>query len=108
MQGEIFKRLGWILYCTRSGPHAMDALEEFMQVFIDQYAFMDYFKRRWLPNIGISYRCLSFDLVNDILLRLEDLFAVLGQISFSFFLFFLVRLAFIELSERRVVVGIIT
>lgn len=30
----------------------MDALEEFTQVFVDQCAFMDYFKRRWLPSIG--------------------------------------------------------
>lgn len=30
----------------------MDSVEEFMQVFVDQCAFMDYFKSRWLPNIG--------------------------------------------------------
>ncbi|XP_048331795.1 uncharacterized protein LOC107411131 [Ziziphus jujuba] len=53
VQREIFKRLGWILFCTRSGPHAMVALEEFMQVFVDQSAFMDYFKRRWLPTIEL-------------------------------------------------------
>lgn len=49
----MFKHLGGLLYCTRSGPNAMDAVEEFLQVFVDQCAFMDYFKRRWLPNIGI-------------------------------------------------------
>lgn len=49
----MFKHLGWLLYCTTSGPNAMDAVEEFLQVFVDQCAFMDYFKRRWLPNIGI-------------------------------------------------------
>ncbi|GMN39761.1 hypothetical protein TIFTF001_008983 [Ficus carica] len=53
MQREIFKHLGWVLYCTRSGQHTMDALEEFMQVFVDQCAFMDYFKRRWLPSIEL-------------------------------------------------------
>ncbi|EXB60472.1 hypothetical protein L484_014926 [Morus notabilis] len=53
VQREIFKHLGWILYCTRSEQHAMDALEEFMQVFVDQCAFMDYFKRRWLPSIEL-------------------------------------------------------
>ncbi|XP_024161759.1 uncharacterized protein LOC112169049 isoform X4 [Rosa chinensis] len=53
VQREMFKYLGWLLYCTRSGPNAMDAVEEFLQVFVDQCAFMDYFKRRWLPNIEL-------------------------------------------------------
>lgn len=53
LQQEIFKHLGWVLYCTRSGQHSMDALEEFMQVFVDQCSFMDYFKRRWSPNIEL-------------------------------------------------------
>lgn len=53
VQREMFKHLGWLLYCTRSGPNAMDAVEEFLQVFVDQCAFMDYFKRRWLPNIEL-------------------------------------------------------
>ncbi|KAM4086665.1 hypothetical protein ACJW30_10G119300 [Castanea mollissima] len=51
VQREMFKHLGWILYCTRNGPNAMDAIEEFMQVFVDQCAFMNYFKIRWLPTI---------------------------------------------------------
>ena len=49
----MFKHLGWILYCTRCGPNAMDAVEEFMQIFVDQCAFMDYFKGQWLGSIGI-------------------------------------------------------
>jgi hypothetical protein len=53
VQREMFKHLGWILYCTRSGPNAVDAIEEFMQVFVDQCDFMDYFRIRWLPSIGI-------------------------------------------------------
>lgn len=53
VQREVFKQLGWLLYSTRSGSNAMDVVEEFMQVFVDQCAFMDYFKRRWLPNLGI-------------------------------------------------------
>jgi hypothetical protein len=53
VQREMFKHLGWILYCTRNGPHSVDAVEEFMQVFVDQCDFMDYFKIRWLPSIGI-------------------------------------------------------
>ncbi|XP_050366502.1 uncharacterized protein LOC126784978 isoform X2 [Argentina anserina] len=51
VQREMFKHLGWLLFCTRNGPNAMDAIEEFLQVFVDQCAFMDYFKRQWLPNI---------------------------------------------------------
>ena len=31
----------------------MDAVEEFMQIFVDQCAFMDYFKGQWLGSIGI-------------------------------------------------------
>lgn len=60
VQREMFKHLGWILYCTRNGPNAMDAIEEFMQVFVDQRAFMDYFKIRWLPTIGIFPYKLEF------------------------------------------------
>lgn len=57
VQREMFKHLGWILYSTRSGPNAVDAIEEFMQVYIDQSVFMDYFKRRWLPYIGVFLLC---------------------------------------------------
>ncbi|XP_057985904.1 uncharacterized protein LOC110651108 isoform X2 [Hevea brasiliensis] len=53
VQREMFKHLGWILYCTRSGPNVVDAIEEFMQVYVDQSVFMDYFKRRWLPYIEL-------------------------------------------------------
>jgi hypothetical protein len=59
VQREMFKHLGWILYSTRSGPNADNAVEEFMQVYVDQCIFMDYFKRRWLPFIGI---CFSYAL----------------------------------------------
>lgn len=60
----MFKHLGWVLYCTRSGPNVLDAMEEFMQVFVDQCAFMHYFKTRWLPSIGICslrHEFLAFD-----------------------------------------------
>lgn len=53
LQREMFKHLGWVLYSPRNVPNALDTVEEFMQVFVDQCAFMDYFKRRWLPNIGV-------------------------------------------------------
>ncbi|XP_022730449.1 uncharacterized protein LOC111285324 isoform X2 [Durio zibethinus] len=49
VQREMFKHLGWILYSSRSGPNVMDAVEEFLEIFVDQSAFMDYFKSRWLP-----------------------------------------------------------
>ncbi|KAH9799409.1 swim-type domain-containing protein [Citrus sinensis] len=32
-------------------PNSVDTIEEFMQVFVDQCAFMDYFKSQWLPHI---------------------------------------------------------
>ncbi|KAL5783213.1 hypothetical protein ACOSP7_008242 [Xanthoceras sorbifolium] len=51
VQREMFKHLGLVLYSSRSVPNALDTVEEFMQVFVDQCAFMDYFKRRWLPYI---------------------------------------------------------
>lgn len=53
VQREMFKHLGQILYCTKNRPTIMDAIQEFMQIFVDQCAFMNYFKRRWLPRIGI-------------------------------------------------------
>ncbi|XP_065849071.1 uncharacterized protein [Euphorbia lathyris] len=59
VQREMFKHLGCILYSTRSGPNAIDAIEEFMQVYVDQSIFIDYFKRRWLPSIGVFLLCLS-------------------------------------------------
>ncbi|PIN14206.1 hypothetical protein CDL12_13160 [Handroanthus impetiginosus] len=51
VQREIFKHLGRILYCTRNGSSTADAVEEFMQIYIDQSAFIDYFRREWLPKI---------------------------------------------------------
>lgn len=53
VQQEMFRRLGCILYTTRNGPTAMDAVEEFMQIFVDQNAFLEYFKTKWLPKIEI-------------------------------------------------------
>eukprot|EP01018_Ginkgo_biloba_P040165 Gb_09265 [translate_table: standard] len=55
MQREMFKRLGHIMYNTWSGAveahHVVDALEEFMEDFVDHSAFLEYFKARWLPKI---------------------------------------------------------
>lgn len=53
VQKEMFKQLGRILYCTRTGSNANNAVEEFMQVFVDQRAFMEYLKRRWLTEIDM-------------------------------------------------------
>ncbi|KAF8407021.1 hypothetical protein HHK36_006143 [Tetracentron sinense] len=53
VQREMLKYLGRILYCTRSGPNAVDVMEEFMQIFVDQCAFMDYFRDRWLSRIEL-------------------------------------------------------
>lgn len=66
MQREIFKHLGWMLYCTRNGSHTLDAIEEFMQVFVDQYAFIDYFKRRWLPSIGTFLSIFDFNFLFEL------------------------------------------
>ncbi|KAJ4707996.1 Zinc finger protein [Melia azedarach] len=53
VQREMFKHLGWILYSSRSEHNGVGSVEEFMQVFVDQFAFMDYFKNRWLPYIEL-------------------------------------------------------
>ncbi|XP_026665892.2 uncharacterized protein LOC103720796 [Phoenix dactylifera] len=53
VQKEIFRLLGQILYCAKSGPYVMGTIEEFMQIFIDQREFMEYFKKRWLARIDM-------------------------------------------------------
>ncbi|XP_028779360.1 uncharacterized protein LOC114735774 [Neltuma alba] len=50
---EMFRHLGGILYSTRGGPSAVDAIEEFMQIFVDQCGFIDYFKSHCLSNIDM-------------------------------------------------------
>ncbi|KAL3500469.1 hypothetical protein ACH5RR_039562 [Cinchona calisaya] len=52
-QRDLFKHLGKILYCSRSGPSTSDAVEELTQMHIDQCAFMNYFRSRRLPNIEL-------------------------------------------------------
>jgi hypothetical protein len=44
---------------TRCGLSAMDAIEEFMQIFVDQCAFIDYFKSHTLAIIGIFQLMLN-------------------------------------------------
>ncbi|KAI3923717.1 hypothetical protein MKW98_011347 [Papaver atlanticum] len=53
LQQQMFKYLGRILYSVRDGPSAIDAIEEFMQIFVDQFSFMEYFRDQWLPRIDM-------------------------------------------------------
>lgn len=49
---EMLKALGKIVYSIWDGVETAFAVEEFMQDFIDQTAFMQYFKDTWVPKIG--------------------------------------------------------
>ncbi|XP_047342558.1 uncharacterized protein LOC124946046 [Impatiens glandulifera] len=53
LQREMFKHLGQVLYCTRNGENSFDSVEEFVHVFVDQSAFMDYFRTKWLNRIEL-------------------------------------------------------
>ncbi|PON81986.1 Zinc finger, SWIM-type [Trema orientale] len=48
---EIFNRLGKIIYGIWGGVDALRALEELTEDFVDQTAFMEYFKGSWVPKI---------------------------------------------------------
>lgn len=52
VQKEMFKHLGRILYFSRNGSDAEYAVEEFMNIYVDECSFIDNFRSRWLPNIG--------------------------------------------------------
>ncbi|KHN38118.1 hypothetical protein glysoja_007160 [Glycine soja] len=54
IQWEIFKRLGTIVYSIWGAINASLALEQFMLDFVDQTAFMEYFKVAWLPNLALQ------------------------------------------------------
>ncbi|CAK7354884.1 unnamed protein product [Dovyalis caffra] len=51
VQREIFKRLGEIAYSIWRGVDTLSALEEFTNDFVDQTAFIQYFKASWVPKI---------------------------------------------------------
>ncbi|XP_059645417.1 uncharacterized protein LOC132286984 [Cornus florida] len=51
VQREIFKRLGEIVYSIWGGMDSLAALEELTQDFVDQTAFVQYFKATWVPKI---------------------------------------------------------
>ncbi|XP_028766007.1 uncharacterized protein LOC114723924 [Neltuma alba] len=51
VQREIFKRLGTIAYGIWGGDNTSVALEQLVMDFVDQTAFMEYFKTSWVPKI---------------------------------------------------------
>lgn len=59
MQIKISRRLGWIVdnICRHQG--SMSLFEEFMEDFIDESKFMDYFKATWHPRIGTWINALQ-------------------------------------------------
>lgn len=59
VQREIFKRLGEIVYSIWSGVDTRIALDELAKDFVDQTAFMEYFKASWVPKIGSISLSLS-------------------------------------------------
>lgn len=52
IQREIFKRLGNILYSIWDGADPFVNLEVLIQDFVDQTAFIEYFKASWMPKLG--------------------------------------------------------
>ncbi|KAL2525513.1 zinc ion binding [Abeliophyllum distichum] len=58
VQREMFKHIGRILYCSKSGRNVVDAVEEFMQIYVDQYAFIEHFRSKWLPKIELWVNCV--------------------------------------------------
>lgn len=52
MQIKISRRLGWIVdnICCLQGT--MSLFEDFMEDFIDESSFTDYFKATWHPRMG--------------------------------------------------------
>ena len=55
VQREIFKRLGDVISNVWNRLDSAAAIEKFMQDFIAQTAFMQYFKVFWLPKIGLTH-----------------------------------------------------
>ncbi|MBA0795094.1 hypothetical protein Gohar_019366 [Gossypium harknessii] len=66
VQREIFKRLGKIVYGTWSSVNTSVALEECIQAFVDQTAFVDYFRSSWMAKIEMWLLTLkSFPLASQ-------------------------------------------
>lgn len=53
IQRDIFIRLGDIVQSIWNGVDSAAAIEDFIKVFADQTAFMQYFKDFWLPKIDM-------------------------------------------------------
>lgn len=51
VQREIFKRLGKIVYGIWDGEDPLDAVEDLILDFVDQTAFVQYFKASWVPKL---------------------------------------------------------
>jgi hypothetical protein len=75
----MFRQLGWVLYSTRCGPNAMDAIEELMQIFVDQCAFIDYFKSHTLAIIGIFQLMVNLASISSNILTIIVLLCFLVQ-----------------------------
>ena len=50
------------MYSIWDGVDTLAALEELAQDFVDQTAFMEYFKASWVPKIGMISLSLSLSL----------------------------------------------
>lgn len=48
----MFKHLGRILYSTRNASWTAVAVEEFLQIYVDQSDFIECFRKIWLPKLG--------------------------------------------------------
>lgn len=48
----MFKHLGRILYSTRNASWTAVAVEEFLQIYVDQSEFIECFRNIWLPKLG--------------------------------------------------------
>lgn len=52
LRAEISRRLGQAVHSVCRGHGAVDLFVDFMEDFIDESDFMDYFKAVWYPRIG--------------------------------------------------------
>ncbi|KAG6409625.1 hypothetical protein SASPL_127666 [Salvia splendens] len=58
VQREMFKHLGRILYCTGNVSSTAVAVEEFLQIYVDQSEFVEYFRSKWLPKLDLWFNCV--------------------------------------------------
>ncbi|KAG9459370.1 hypothetical protein H6P81_003878 [Aristolochia fimbriata] len=59
VQREMFKNLGVITYSIFSGIDYADAIEQFIQDFVDQTSFMQYFRESWVPKIEMWFATMK-------------------------------------------------